>query len=73
MGHVGSGGGWGFFTDLGVAFHGSPEVDLQVRGPLAGDPDLQADLAREEQEIQDDVENVRVYPVLSLGFTLSVR
>ncbi len=59
-------GHWGFTADAGVAFIGSPNVDLRVTGPSAADPELLADLAKEEREIEDDLDKVRFYPVLSL-------
>jgi hypothetical protein len=62
-----SDGHWGFTTDAGVAFIGSPNVNLSVTGPFAGNAALQADLAEEEREIEDDLDAVRIYPVLSMS------
>jgi hypothetical protein len=59
----------GFFLDAGVAFHGNPDLDVEAHGPLASDPDFQADLDAEVDERQDDVENFSVYPVLSVGLS----
>lgn len=58
-------GHWGFTGDVGVAFIGSPNVNLRVTGPYADDPGLQADLAKEEARIEDDLDGIRFYPVLS--------
>jgi hypothetical protein len=58
-------GHWGFTADIGVAFIGSPNVNLKVTGPFADDPGLQADLAEEEAKIEDDLDKVRFFPVLS--------
>lgn len=62
-------GRWGFTADLGVAFIGSPNVDLSVTGSI--DPairdQLAADLAEEEREIEDELDKFRFYPVLSLS------
>lgn len=66
-----SDGRWGFRTDAGIAFIGSPNVKLRATGPFANDPALLADLALEEEEIEDDLDVVRLYPVLS--FTLYYR
>ena len=66
-------GGTGFFLDAGVAFHGTPEVELSASGSIASDPTFQSNLAMEETEIEDDASSVKVYPVLSLGFRLTVR
>jgi hypothetical protein len=56
---------WGFVTDLGVAFIGSPNVALSATGTLADDPDFRANLAREEEDLQDDADKFEIYPVLS--------
>lgn len=56
---------WGFITDLGVAFTGSPDVALSASGPLADDPTLLANLAREEDDVQDQADKFKIYPVLS--------
>lgn len=59
----------GFFVDLGVAFHGNPEVSAEADGPVSALPGFQQDLDAEVQEVQDDVENITVYPVLSIGIS----
>jgi len=59
--------GWAF--DLGVLFQGSPEVQLTADSPLAGDPAFQADLAREEKELEDELSNYEYYPVVSFGIS----
>jgi len=58
---------WGFVTDLGVAFTGSPNVALSATGPMASDPDFLANLAREEADIEDDLNAFNIYPVFSLN------
>lgn len=58
---------WGFYCDFGVAFTDSPDVSLAANGTLASDPTFQANLAREREEIEDDLEPFEFYPVLSLG------
>lgn len=55
---------WGFYTDLGVAFAGSLDVKLSATGAGA---DLAANLAKEEDEIQDELDAFKFYPVLSMG------
>jgi hypothetical protein len=66
-----SDGRWGFTADAGVAFIGSPNVNLRATGPFADNPILLADLAEEEEEIEDDLDALRFYPVLS--FTIYYR
>ena len=58
---------WGFYCDFGVAFTDSPDVTLSANGTLAADAAFQANLARERDEIEDDLEPFEFYPVISLG------
>ena len=77
--------GWGNATrtngrlrytiDLGVIFLGSPEVDLDVQGmipdairPYAG-ADLQAILAAEEKELKEELDDLKIYPMISFGLS----
>ena len=64
---VGRGRRWGFYSDFGVAFAHSPDVTLRATGMMAGDPTFQGDLAKEERDIQDDMDALEFYPVLSAG------
>jgi hypothetical protein len=56
---------WGFISDLGVAFTGSPDVALSATGTMASNPTFQANLAREQADIQSDLDKYRFYPVFS--------
>jgi len=56
----------GLAMDLGVAFIGSPGVNLSATGSFASDPTFQAHLAQEEEDIEDDLSDFKFYPVLSL-------
>lgn len=65
---------WGFNADVGVAFTGSPEVDLDgsVDDPSALPPgvtedDFQDDVKKEEDDIQDELDDINVVPVISIG------
>ena len=69
---VGYGGGKGagvyFGIDAGVMFQGSPKVkNLVASGPIATNAAFQAELARERAEIEDDINNFKIYPILQLG------
>ncbi len=59
-----------FAFDLGVLVQGSPDISLEA---TATDPFLQASLnaalANEEEDLEDDVESFTVYPVLALGLS----
>lgn len=59
---------WGFTCDFGVAFAGSPDVALSATGPVASDPVFQANLERERRDIEDELEDFKFYPVISISF-----
>lgn len=60
---------WGFVCDLGVVFQGSPDAALVASGPIASDPTFQEDLAREEENLEDDLDFFKYYPVISFGIS----
>lgn len=66
------GSNFGFFIDIGAAFHGSPELHVEADGPIADVPSFQADLEADRQQFEDKASWARVYPVLSIGFTFGV-
>lgn len=70
FGRLGGRTGLGFAVDLGVAFHGAPEVDLSASGPIATQPLFLENLEAEERNIEDDAESFSIYPVLSIGFVV---
>ena len=58
-------------VEAGAMFHGSPRVrNLSASGSLASDPDFQASLRDESDEIEDDIDKYKIYPVvqLSIGY-----
>lgn len=57
---------WSFVFDLGVVFQ-SYDVALSADGPVAQVPRFQQDLREEEQDIEDDLNAWKIYPVLSFG------
>lgn len=70
--------GWGnytigesryFFTmDLGVMFHGTPQFSLtSTGGTLSNDAILLDEIDEEVAEVQEDIDQFRVYPVVSFG------
>lgn len=61
---------FGFFLDLGVAFHGTPGFTLTADGPASSLLQFQSDLTAEAQSIQDDLESITIYPVVTLGFSI---
>ncbi|MBI1340261.1 hypothetical protein GC169_08655 [bacterium] len=63
-------GNFGFKLIVGAMFTGSPSVNLtSTGGTLSNDPTLQAEIAREETRLQDEVNDYEVYPVIQAGLT----
>ncbi|WP_114395228.1 hypothetical protein [Oleisolibacter albus] len=61
------GTGLEFIADLGVLFQGAPKVDLRGTGGAAANPDFAADVERERQELEDEMEDFKYYPVVKVG------
>ncbi|QNN68034.1 hypothetical protein H9L13_03780 [Sphingomonas lutea] len=62
--------GLNFGIEAGGMFQGSPRVrDLKTTGLLATDPDFQEELAREADELEDEVD-YKIFPIVqvSLGY-----
>lgn len=57
-----------FSLDVGVLFQGDTTADLTADGTLASDPTFQAELAKEEQNLNEALDDFELYPVLSVGF-----
>jgi hypothetical protein len=55
---------WGFSANLGVMFAGSPKVELTAPGYIPA-----ADVEAERKQLQDDLDWLSIYPVLSLGLS----
>lgn len=63
-------GHWGFQILAGAAVFGSGDVTLEaVGGTLSNTPALQAELAREIQEIENEIEDYELWPVLQVGLS----
>lgn len=58
-----------FAFDLGAFYQGTPNVQLRATpvNPALVPPGFAADLEAERQTIQDDLEDYKIYPVLTLG------
>lgn len=52
---------------MGVMFHGSPEVSMSADGLLADDPSFRAELEKERQTIENELDSFKYYPVASFG------
>lgn len=61
---------WGWRVLAGAMFSGEGRVDLVSRGgAFSNDPALLAELAREEADLQDEIDDYQVYPVIQAGIT----
>ncbi len=62
---------WGFSTNLGVMFAGSPKVEITPGFGSGATPTLQqqinTDIEAERKKVQDDLNWLNIYPVLSIG------
>ena len=62
-----SGKRFGLTFDIGVAYFGSPDVELTANGTLSNDPAFRASLARERRDIEKELGSYKYYPVISAG------
>ena len=60
---------FGLQVEIGALYQGSPNVNLSSDGPLSNNPVFLQDLAKEEDSLQNDLDNYKFYPVLSVGVT----
>jgi hypothetical protein len=64
---------WSFSANLGVMFTGSPKVNLTPQFGAAATPQIQdqiqSDVERERQQLENDLKWLNIYPVLSLGIS----
>lgn len=71
---------WSIPFELGVVFSNSPTALLSLGGSacasngtncrnIATEPQLQADLKQEQDQLNEDLEVLKVIPVISLGFS----
>ncbi|MGB3208565.1 MAG: hypothetical protein WBB28_26560 [Crinalium sp.] len=58
--------GLGFSLDLGVMFAGSPEVELRATNQDVNQ-NLRTEIEKERKDLEDDLNGLGVYPVLSVG------
>ena len=63
----------GLSLDFGLLWQGEPTVSMTSDGALAqiSDPGFLADLETERLELQDELKDLKAYPVLSIGFNFN--
>lgn len=60
----------GMTFEMGLVDQGAPIVALDALGPIAGDAGFQADLAAEEAELRDSVDDLDLYPYAAFGIVV---
>ena len=74
---------WRFSVDAGVLFQGSPEGKLTGTGfatevgttntvDISSEPTFQAELAKEEDNLNADLEDFKAYPVVAIGVSYNL-
>lgn len=63
----------GLSLDFGVLWQGDPIVTLSADGPLGGDPLFLTALETERQQLEDEMEDYKAWPVVSVGFNYQFR
>ena len=64
--------GWGFTFDLGVMYHGDAEVDLSPDiKDLEKIAEINTAIENEERNIEDELSDYNLYPVVALGVNYS--
>jgi hypothetical protein len=63
------GQGFSFGAEIGVMWQGAPRIEnLRATGPFALTPQLQADIEREEQRIEAELDDYELWPIAQLEF-----
>jgi hypothetical protein len=69
-----AGAGVNFYFDLGVVFQGAPTATLSASCGPAVPPaqctQIRNDVAAEQQQLQEELDKYKVFPVLSIGLTV---
>ena len=63
----------GLSLDFGVLWQGDPIVTLSADGVLGNDPLFLAALETERQELEDEMEDYKAWPVVSIGFNYQFK
>jgi len=64
---IGEKGRLGLLFDLGVAFTGAPKASLSASGPISSDPTFQQSLQQEQDQLNDDLDSFKFYPIIALS------
>lgn len=65
-------------VDLGIMFQDSPDISLSAHGPITDptdplyDPTFPDRLAQEEKNLENDIDEFKYYPVITVGLTYKI-
>ncbi len=59
--------GLGFLIEIGAAMQGSPNVEFTADGVIADDPTFMDELAKEQENLSDDLKSYKIFPVVVIG------
>jgi hypothetical protein len=62
---------FGLSLDAGVLRQGSPAISTTVSGPIASDPVFQTELEAERQQLEAELDDYDLYPVVSIGLNVN--
>lgn len=60
---------FGFTFDIGLIYQGDPDVRFSSNGLAADDPTFQADLLTESRELERDLDDYKLYPIINIGIS----
>tara|TARA_B110000305_G_C19090678_1_gene470617 strand:+ start:36 stop:713 length:678 start_codon:yes stop_codon:yes gene_type:complete len=58
---------FGLTLDLGVIYQGDPDISLRATGPNAQTAQVERSINRETQELEEDFDTFKIYPVVNIG------
>jgi len=59
--------GLGFVFEIGAAMQGSPNVEFTADGMIADDPTFMDELAKEQENLSEDLKSYNIFPVVVIG------
>jgi uncharacterized protein YciU (UPF0263 family) len=62
---------WSLFVEVGVAYIGSAEAEIQTGFIVPSGSQLETDIAGEEARLEDKMEDYQLYPIVKVGVNFS--
>ncbi len=70
-GNAFKGSNWTFNFEMGAMYQGEGDLSYSTNGAAVNNAAFQADIAKEQDELQDEINKYKFYPVITLGLTYS--